>query len=128
MHTHDVVALTTLTSIFRVAVEKNYEQDNSFHQKLSENTPAEQLQELIELEARLDPTYSDPDYSRDYYVAVLAFNEKFARAFANIAGDDELKRHIPEGQGNQAMAQDLASFGCPTLARLFAPARAAKPS
>jgi hypothetical protein len=125
MHTHDVVALTTLTSIFRVAVERAYEQDDAFHQDLKQKTPATLLQDLIDLEARLDAADAKADYSRDHYVGILAFNEKFMQAYTAIAGDEAIKSHIPQGQGSRAMAEDLRRFGCPTLARLFTPARAA---
>lgn len=128
MHTHDVVALTTLTSLFRVVVEKAYEQDDAFHEKLKENMPEAQLQELVIMEAHIDSTYSEPNYTRDHYIAILAFNERFLSTFTAVAGVDAIKAHVPEGQGNKAMAEDLTSLGCPTLARLFTPARAAKPS
>lgn len=125
MHTHDVVALTTLTSIFRVAVDTAYAQDAAFHQDLKQKTPAALLQELIDLEARIDARDAKSDYSRDHYVGILAFNEKFMQAYTAIAGDDAIMSHIPQGQGSKVLAEDLRRFGCPTLARLFTPARAA---
>lgn len=127
MHTHNVVALTTIASIFRTAVTEAYEQDDFFHQKLQQTTPAQLMQDLLVLEAQLDETYKAPDYSRDYYFAVLAFNEKFMQAYTAVTGDDAIKSHLPEGQGSNAQAQDFTSLGCPTLARLFKPTRAAAP-
>jgi len=126
MHEHDLVALTTLSSIFRVAVEDAYASDEQFHQTFAQTTPSDLLQELLELDARINGTgQGTPDYSRNYYISVLAFNEKFMSAYAKIIAEDDLKALLPAGQGSEVQREDFTSLGCPALARLFAPRIAA---
>jgi hypothetical protein len=128
IHTHDLISLATLSSIFRNAVEQGYSEDWFVHQTISHSTSPEVLNQVFEFQYKQHNAYDKEDYSRDAYLEIIEHNERVLKLFTSVVGAETIKSYMPQAIGGTHVSKQFQALNCPELASFFTKPIPAKPS